>query len=30
MPRAGGRPQAAPSAPPDDMSQGITDDDVPF
>jgi len=29
MPRAGGR-QSAPSAPPDDMSQGITDDDVPF
>jgi len=29
MPRAGGRPQSAPSAP-DDMSQGITDDDVPF
>jgi single-strand DNA-binding protein len=30
MPRAAARPQAAPSAPPDDMGQGITDDDVPF
>jgi single-strand DNA-binding protein len=30
MPRAAGRPQSAPSAPPDDMNQGITDDDVPF
>jgi hypothetical protein len=29
MPRAGARPQSAPSAP-DDMNQGITDDDVPF
>lgn len=29
MPRAA-RPQSAPSAPPDDMGQGITDDDVPF
>jgi len=29
MTRAGARPQSAPSAP-DDMSQGITDDDVPF
>jgi single-stranded DNA-binding protein len=27
MPRASARPQ---SAPPDEMSQGITDDDVPF
>jgi len=27
MPRTGARPQAAP---PDEMSQGITDDDVPF
>jgi len=31
MPRASGRPQAgAAPAPPDDMNQGITDDDVPF
>jgi len=30
MPRTAGRPQSAPSAPPDDMNQGITDDDVPF
>ena len=30
MPRAAGRQQSAPSAPPDDMGQGITDDDVPF
>jgi single-strand DNA-binding protein len=30
MPRAAGRPQAAAPAPPDDMNQGITDDDVPF
>jgi hypothetical protein len=31
MPRGSGRPQAgAPPAPPDDMNQGITDDDVPF
>jgi single-strand DNA-binding protein len=31
MPRSAQRPQPAASAPPaDDMSQGITDDDVPF
>jgi len=31
MPRSSGRPQGgAASAPPDDMNQGITDDDVPF
>jgi single-strand DNA-binding protein len=33
MPRSAQRPQPAqstPSAPPDDFSQGITDDDVPF
>ncbi|MGB7761183.1 MAG: single-stranded DNA-binding protein [Bryobacteraceae bacterium] len=30
MPRAAARPQSAPSAPPDDMGQGISDDDVPF
>jgi len=31
MPRAGNRSQSAPPpAPPDDMNQGITDDDVPF
>jgi len=34
MPRSAQRPAAAPpsaaSAPPDDFSQGITDDDVPF
>jgi single-strand DNA-binding protein len=32
MPRSAQRPQAmaSPAAPPDDFSQGITDDDVPF
>jgi single-strand DNA-binding protein len=32
MPRSAQRPQsaAAPAAPPDEFSQGITDDDVPF
>ena len=31
MPRSAQRPQAAaPSQPPDDFNQGITDDDVPF
>ena len=30
MPRAGARPQSAAPAAADDMSQGITDDDVPF
>jgi len=31
MPRATNRPPSAPpAAPPDDMNQGITDDDVPF
>ena len=30
MPRSAPRPQAAPSEPPDDLNQGITDDDVPF
>jgi len=30
MPRSAQRPQAAPSAPPEDFNQGITDDDVPF
>jgi len=31
LPRSAQRPQAPPqSAPPDDFSQGITDDDVPF
>jgi single-strand DNA-binding protein len=30
MPRSAPRPQAAASEPPDDLNQGITDDDVPF
>jgi len=30
MPRSAPRPQAAASGPPDDLNQGITDDDVPF
>ena len=30
MPRSAPRPQAAASGPPDELNQGITDDDVPF
>ncbi|HMD76076.1 MAG TPA: single-stranded DNA-binding protein [Terracidiphilus sp.] len=30
MPRSAPRPQAAAPEPPDDLNQGITDDDVPF
>jgi single-strand DNA-binding protein len=30
MPRSAPRPQPAASEPPDDLNQGITDDDVPF
>jgi single-strand DNA-binding protein len=30
MPRSAPRPQAGASEPPDDLNQGITDDDVPF
>ncbi len=30
LPRSAPRPQTAASEPPDDLNQGITDDDVPF
>jgi single-strand DNA-binding protein len=30
MPRSAPKPQPAPAAPPDDLNQGIGDDDVPF